>query len=117
MDQDYQPQDALRLRTSGGGCWSRVRKDVRITLLSVMNPDETYRELRVYFNPTDWNINVDGLIYSDPGFEKGFRAMLKSIGLPEDDVHYSEQGMQGVDYVSMDCGETFTKAFADLVAQ
>ena len=38
---------------------------------------------------------------------------LHQHGLPGNDVDYSEQGMQGDDYVSCDVGEEFLKAWGN----
>ena len=51
--------------------------------------------------------NEDGLIYTDKTFMNELRAELNFLGLIGDDVTYSEQGMQGNDYVSCDVGTEF----------
>jgi hypothetical protein len=48
-----------------------------------------------------------GLIYSDRQFEAELGAFLATIGLDGEDVGYSEQGMQGDNYVSCDVGSKF----------
>ena len=56
---------------------------------------------------------IDGLIYTDKDFIAELRMFLAQHGLPGDDVDYSEQGMQGDDYVSLDAGEEFVRAWAE----
>lgn len=67
-------------------------------------------ELRAYFDPTAWNTKKYGLIYTDPLWIREFMQQLKKLGFSEAaraEVCYSEKGMQGDDYVSMDVGEAF----------
>lgn len=97
------------LHTAGDGYWSDQARAVRITDLEVAysNEDQTFGELCVYFDPRDWNVREHGLIYTDRQFQAELRHFLKCLGLPGDDVAYSEQGMQSNSYVSLDCGERF----------
>jgi hypothetical protein len=44
---------------------------------------------------------------------KELRAFLDAHGLPGKDVCYSEQGMQGYDYVSLDAGTEFYEAWME----
>lgn len=97
------------LHTAGDGYWSRKVKTVRIIQLRVLCMSDEYKwgELRVYFNRNDWDVENDGLIYTDGLFEKELKEYLTSIGIDASDVSYSEQGMQGDWYVSLDVGEKF----------
>lgn len=98
------------LPTDGSGLWSRKKTDVQCTKLvfSYLNDEEDFGELRVYFDTNTWNIETDGLIYTDNLFEKELQKILSfMVGLDGFDVSYSEQGMQGVDYVSCDVGKKF----------
>jgi hypothetical protein len=52
------------------------------------------------------------LIYTDRTFERELREFLDSQGLVGKDVSYSEQGMQGDDYVSCDIGKPFLDSWA-----
>ena len=96
--------------TSGKGYWSNVAKPVQVTdmRLAYVNEDKDFGELRVYFNTKFWDVNTDGLIYTDKGFIAELRDFLIAHEL-SDDVDYSEQGMQGDNYVSLDVGEGFIK--------
>lgn len=95
--------------TSGDGYWSRAIKNVRITdmRLGYVADDKEFGELCVYFNTDDWYVSEDGLIYTDRGFMTDLRNFLAIHGLDNLDVEYSEQGMQGYDYVSLDVGADF----------
>ena len=48
-----------------------------------------------------------GLIYTDAQFKRELRSFLETQGLDATDVSYSEQGMQGDNYVSLDVGDKF----------
>lgn len=100
--------------TGGDGYWSNVSTTVRITdmRLGYVADERDFGELCVFFNTSDWDVNVDGLIYTDKDFLFELRMFLEQHGLPGSDVEYSEQGMQGDDYVSLDIGEKFLTAWA-----
>ena len=95
--------------TVGDGYWSNVAKPVLITDMRVayVSDEGDFGELRVYFDPKYWDVNVDGLIYTDTNFLAELREFLADQGLVGADVDYSEQGMQGNRYVSLDVGEAF----------
>ena len=96
--------------TAGDGYWSEVAKAVRITdmRLGYVSDDKEFGELCVHFNTQDWDVEKDGLIYTDGQFLEELRDFLITHEL-SDDVEYSEQGMQGDDYVSLDVNENFIK--------
>ena len=100
------------LSTDGCGYWSEVAKDVKVIGYTVpyINDEEDFGELRVYFDTASWDVNTDGLIYTDRQFEEELKALLTSIGLQGEDITYSEQGMQGDNYVSLDIGEDFIRS-------
>lgn len=107
-DNDVRPGIAT-LHTNGTGYWTNVAKPVVITELRLpyINEEEDFGELRVYFNTDSWRPDTDNLIYTDMLFAKELCTYLASIGLAGDDVSYSEQGMQGDNYVSLDACKTF----------
>ena len=111
-DNDTRPAIAT-LHTDGGGYYSNVAKPVQVTEfgISYINREQDFGELRVYFNTDSWRPDVDGLIYSDKRFKQELRAYLISLGLAGNDVDYSEQGMQGDNYVSCDIGEEFIESW------
>ena len=105
-------QTFTTLRTAGDGYWSDVQKAVDITTLNLqyISNDKDFGELCVHFDTATWDVNVDGLIYTDKQFKRELREYLVSLGFTQaeaDSVDYSEQGMQGDDYVSCDVGSEF----------
>ena len=101
------------LQTAGDGYWSEVAKNVSVTgvALGYIAEDEDFGELIVQFNTSTWDVNNDGLIYTDGQFMDELRDMLAQMQLDASDVEYSEQGMQGDDYVSCDVGAAFIASY------
>jgi hypothetical protein len=99
--------------TAGDGYWSNVSKSVEITdmQLGYVSDEGDFGELCVYFNTDTWNVNVDGLIYTDSQFKQDLMQFVKEQGLVVD-LCYSEQGMQGDNYVSLDVGKEFLDSWA-----
>lgn len=109
-------------KTNGRGYWSNAVRDVNITKCAVAytNDEGNFGELRVYFNTATWNVKELGLIYTDAQFMKEFKAVLKNkLGFTDKElkqISYSEQGMQGNNYVSMDLlGANVINKFNSLV--
>jgi hypothetical protein len=98
----------VRFNTAGDGYWSTVAKTVEITDMRInyVSDDKDFGELCVYFNTDTWDVNTDGLIYTDSLFKQELMLFIKQHGLVVD-LCYSEQGMQGDDYVSLDVGADF----------
>jgi hypothetical protein len=103
---------AIIFNTSGAGYWSGTKMAVHITDMQLrdVTADGGFAELCVYFGPS-WDTAALGLIYTDPQWLTELRAFLTQHGLPGHDVEYSEQGMQGDDYVSLDVGGEFIAAW------
>jgi hypothetical protein len=101
------------LNTSGGGYWSNTKTAVEVTRLQLAytNDELDFGELRVYFNTNTWDVNKLGLIYTDKQFMRELCELLTAKGFDSSDVTYSEQGMQGDNYVSCDVGECFINTF------
>jgi hypothetical protein len=106
-------ETSIILNTDGKGLWSSKSKSAKITNLSLsistIEDDDRrklFGELCVYFDLASWNPDVDGLIYTDKLFVNELNNFLKSQGFTEE-VYYSEQGMQGDDYVSLDADNKF----------
>ena len=109
MDRLTKVQFKDFLDTDGSGYWSDVATTVKVTHLQVpyINEERDFGELCVYFNTNTWRIDRQGLIYTDQRWLKELRDALAARGYDASDVSYSEQGMQGDDYVSLDVGEKF----------
>ena len=101
------------LHTAGDGYWSRKQTAVEVTrlVLAYTNDELDFGELRVYFNKATWDVNKLGLIYTDKQFMRELKELLAAKGFDASDVSYSEQGMQGDNYVSCDVGECFINTF------
>jgi hypothetical protein len=101
------------LNTNGRGYWSRKQAAVEITglQLNYVNDEGLFGELCVHFNTDTWDVNKDGLIYTDKQFMTELKELLTAHGYDASDVSYSEQGMQGDTYVSCDVGECFINTF------
>jgi hypothetical protein len=104
--------DKIVFNTCGDGYWSTVAKPVEIVDMRVIwaCDDKECGELAVYFNTDTWNVDTDGLIYTDSEFYADLQAFIKQQGLVVD-LCYSEQGMQGDDYVSFDIGADFLRSW------
>ena len=99
------------LNTNGRGYWSRTATAVEIVdmQLGYVAEDRDYGELRVYFNTDTWDVNTMGLIYTDKQFRQELNDFLVAQGLAT--AEYSEQGMQGDNYVSFDIGRDFINSW------
>lgn len=102
--------------TDGSGLWTDVCKPVKILRLDIAYLDNetligsTFGELRVYFDVKSWDAVYDGFIYTDKNWIKDFRSFLRSMNFTDravESIDYSELGMQGTDYVSMDIADPF----------
>jgi len=107
----FSKQVNWQIHTQGDGLWSTKQRTVRVVRveLAYCNDEGTWGELRAYFNH-GWDCDTDGLIYTDKRWIEEFRALMKTLGFSPvaiDDISYSEQGMQGTDFVSMDVTKTF----------
>lgn len=101
------------LCTDGSGYWSDRQAVVKVLGMDVtyINDEQDFGELRVYFDTRTWNVNTDGLIYTDRNFLSSLRQLLNDLGYAGQDVEYSEQGMQGDDFVSLDIGQEFLQSW------
>ena len=101
------------IATNGGGLWSSTSTSVYCTDASIAycNEESDWGELRVYYDTLTWDIDTLGLVYTDPGFLKNIKRLFTAAGIDVEDLSYSEQGMQGDDYVSFDVGPQFIKGW------
>jgi hypothetical protein len=109
--------------TDGKGHWSNHALTVRCLELDleVFEDDDglkDFGELRIRLDLATWDPMQHGLIYTDKLFLKELRVELERLGFSKEaiaEVEYSEQGMQGEDYVSLDVyGESFISEFLEL---
>jgi len=109
-------QFEAEILTGGDGLWSTVSKPVQVNSIEIayVNEEKTFGELRVYFDTNSWDVDQDGLVYTDAQFLSQLRVLLTLVGLDGEDVSYSEQGMQGNDFVSFDVGADFLNSWLDL---
>lgn len=116
-DDDHR-DTLVALNTDGSGLWSDDVREVRVTALSLgyVSEDQEFGELRVHFNTNSWRPDINGLIYTDEGFMESLADWLTGVQKYSEDavdeVDYSEQGMQGDNYVSFDVGAEFLKEYA-----
>ncbi len=107
-------------KTDGNGLWSSTSSSVLVIRMEVPYIDEefSFGEMRLYFDENTWDVNRDGLIYTDKYFLKQVKNYINEV-MPFniDDVSYSEAGMQGHNYVSFDVGKKFLKFWVDLAVK
>lgn len=109
---------SAKIRT-GGGLWSSTERKVSLCDMELCSYDYQegegfdFGELKIYFDTKTWDVKEHGLIYTDQKFMRHLQQYLTELGLRGDDVSYSEQGMQGKDYVSCDVGGDFITSFFD----
>jgi len=100
--------------TDGKGLWTNFEKAVTVLEVSLrnVNDENDFGELCARFDTKTWDIHAQVLIYTDPRWIDEFRGLMRSLGCTRqacEDITYSEQGMQGYNYVSMDVGEDFMR--------
>lgn len=100
--------------TDGKGYWTSFAQAVTVVRveLAYVNSEGDFGELRAYFDTRAWDVNKVGLIYTDLHWIDEFRGLVRSLGFTRnacEDIIYSEQGMQGDNYVSMDVGAMFMR--------
>jgi len=115
--------------TNGKGHWSEEERAVLITRLGIGYQSTDYYpedpwvgELRAYFEPSgftagSWNVDGYGLIYTDKLWLREFKKGLADLGFSRralQALSYSEQGMQGRNYVSMDARTPFWASWCRL---
>jgi hypothetical protein len=106
-------ENTFTLHTNGRGYWSSKATAVTVEALDLqyITNDKDFGELCIHFNTNDWDTKTDGLIYTDTQFKQDLMAFVKEQGLVVD-LCYSEQGMQGDNYVSLDVGAEFLAIWA-----
>lgn len=107
--------------TGGDGLWSKCVKPVEVTSLVLDQYEDSdgkvYGSLNVYFDPDTWDVETDGLIYTDRLFISILvECLLKETKILKSggayfSMDYSEQGMQGPDYVNFDVDADFCESW------
>jgi hypothetical protein len=107
------------LDTDGSGYWSDIVKSVKCTGIDIgyVNDEKDFGELRVYFDTATWDVNEDGLIYTDRQFMVELKEALIEACINSSGISYSEQGMQGDDYVSLDVGKEFIDSLMEIAPE
>jgi hypothetical protein len=112
---EYSQKLSGTLRTDGEGLWSDEVRNVVLTGMELSSWDEgngdKWGELRVVFDEDSWDVEEHGLIYTDEVFLRGLRELLSGLGYNTSHIYYSEQGMQGDNYVSLDVETDFIDSF------
>jgi len=111
---EFEKKVNWQTHTGGNGLWSKEQKAVTILEVSLRNVNDEgdFGELCARFDTKTWNCDADGLIYTDNIWLDEFRALMRSLGFTRaavNDISFSEQGMQGCNFVSMDVGENFMR--------
>lgn len=102
--------------TNGDGLWSDKQKEVKLLSIEIaFYNDEDVNSLdfdpagqsgsaNIEFDTETWDVDTDGLIYTDSVIEKINELLAEQLGYSntEEVLHWSEQGMQGDDYLSFD---------------
>lgn len=106
-------------KTNGRGYWSRSSKVVPIFKIEMaylsVNKNDKFGELRAYFKSKHWSVEEHGLIYTDDLWLSTFKDALGGLGFSQkalDALDYSEQGLQGDNYVSLDVHDRFIEEYA-----
>ena len=125
------PKTPLLCMTKGDGYWSNA-SPTTVTISKVeMEVGEAYVDLynygvflpiylKAFFPKKSWNTDKQGLIYTDSLWIKDFREQFKTrfpaMAWMAGKINYTEQGMQGDNYVSLDAGSEFVQSFKALKA-
>ena len=114
----YKLKINMILHTNGKGWWSRTAKSVRCTNLEIETDIDELADafylLNIYFDRRTWKTDLHGLIYTDSLFLKELKKNLKKLGFNSDGIGYSEQGMQGDNFVNLDADEAFYHSYLRL---
>lgn len=109
------PKTPLLCQTKGDGYWSATNRTVATSKIE-MQVGEAYVNLweyrvclpvyfRAFFPKKSWDTDKYGLIYTDSLWLKDFREQFKTrfpaMAWMANKIDYTEQGMQGDNYVSL----------------
>ena len=99
--------------TDGSGYWSQVATAVACVgiKLSYLSGDSKFAEVHVVFDESTWDVDQYGLIYTDRKWLNELHSRLAQFGFDCSYLDYSEQGMQGKMFVSLDAGPEFINSW------
>ena len=122
QERYYYKKVIMFCKTNGSGYWSRKLVLVKHKLIELISRSwqgvwpENHFSLNVYFEKDCWSVCEDGLIYTDESWLNDLKENFNKLGFEHTDkICYSEQGMQGNDYVNLDIQESFAKEFFELL--
>jgi len=101
----------LVCHTDGMGLWSKAERAVstsriKLKIWKIYEYSGLYVTLDVYFPRKSWNTEKHGLIYTDDKwlaeFRKQFAVEFPKLAWLAKNIDYTEQGMQGDSYVSLE---------------
>lgn len=110
------PKTPMLCLTKGDGFWSHADATTVSISKIELEVGEAYVDmynyrpflpiyLKAFFPKKSWNTEKQGLIYTDSLWIKNFRAAFKvrfpALAWMANKINYTEQGMQGGNYVSM----------------
>jgi hypothetical protein len=132
------PKFKVTTHTNGKGLWTITCRKINHSRAEISFYDDVFSEdnvindfesgklkclnhaeLKVYFPKKSWDTSKHGLIYTDPNWIKEFRSSLRQLGYSikaSKDADYSEQGLQGDNYVSLDIGRSFLKESSAMIS-
>ena len=93
------------IQTGGDGLWSSCSTIVEVTNITVKWEGGNLVEINASFDPNTWNVERDGLIYTDKMFLEGLRRKISDLSGVNMTLDYTEQGMQGDDYISLESND------------
>jgi len=86
------PTPIFEISTGGDGHWSKEKRKV-----GILDVEIGMNEMRVYFDTSTWDVKKHGLIYTDETFLSELKKIVNRV-----DFDYSENGLQGNNYVHFD---------------
>ena len=94
------------IQTGGDGLWSSRSTIVEVTGLTI-KWEGGIVEINASFDPNTWDVERDGLIYTDEMFLEGLRRKISDLCGNNTTIDYTEEGMQGDDYVSLESEDRY----------
>ena len=99
------------VQTGGDGLWSSRSTIVEVTNITVKWEGGSTVEITASFDPMTWNVEHHGLIYTDKMFLEGIRRKLSDLCGINMTLDYTEQGMQGDNYVSLESNDQLVAVY------